>query len=297
VFRQYQHDMHKQYIKARDYYVLNFERLLKAEEFMTHSIAGFLSTNIEEISADYNEASCLYPFWKNYPPEDRGRQPIGDQFPWIEVGEHVFPPKINRFLTSRFRTRDCGLPGGPDQRVVLTDNSLREILGITDSLWLFLDVKSVGPRDDQPHAVMSHNQISGDGIWTAPSEGVKNTRLIAKGIRTEHDFWCAMPPIYVLSNGTILPVIHIVIKVVYGMPVINNGDSSNTGQPLERVTVVCIPNGVLLTMNPGYINQYPTLLFPGKDDKRKNPRKLRARISFPLLAKLDSWRVLEINAH
>jgi len=50
----------------------------------------------------------------------------------------------------------------------------------------------------------------------------------------------------------------------------------------------------LLTENPNYLKRYPGLLFPGKDDKDKDPRKVRARISFELLRKIASWRYIDI---
>lgn len=65
-------------------------------------------------------------------------------------------------------------------------------------------------------------------------------------------------------------------------------------QPLLRIGLATIPNGLLLTKNPGYLNKYPGLLFPGKDDKTKNPLKVRARIDFGILEKIDPWRYQEI---
>ena len=123
-------------------------------------------------------------------PEDRGRQPVGDQFPWIEVGENVFPPKsIGSFLPDL----KLGIAGFlRDQiRLMITGPELEKGLTITDTVWIFLDIKSVGPRDDAPHAVMSHNQISGDGLWENVSTGTLNGRLIALGPRAQHEFWPA----------------------------------------------------------------------------------------------------------
>lgn len=289
MFNKYRNKMWRRYNQGKEYFENDFRRLLNAESYAMKIIGEFLDNNMKDIATDYNEASYLYPFWKNYPPEDRGRQPVGDQFPWIEVGEQVLPPKLNRYLSGKFKIRDCGLPAGPDQRIIISGHKLKEILQITDSVWLFIDIKSVGPRDDAPHAVMSHNQISVNGVWINAPGGVHNDRLIALGSRAQHDFWPALPPLYVLSDGTIVPVIHIILKPVYSMLVINN--NNDKGQPLERITAACIPNGLLLTINPGYLNQFPNLLFPGKDDKGTNPRKLRARISFEILEKIHSWRI------
>jgi hypothetical protein len=64
-----------------------------------------------------------------------------------------------------------------------------------------------------------------------------------------------------------------------------------TGQPLQRITIVTLPNGLLLTQNPGYLTEYPSLFYPGKDDKTKAETKLRARVSFEILRKIEPWRV------
>lgn len=284
------------YNKARDTLLENPEILISLEKFITHKLYEKVQENIVEIQEDYDEASLLYPFWKNYPPDDRGRQPKGDQYPWIEVGEHAVGSKLSRLLGTEFLIRDTGLPSGADQRFVLRSKEIEEITGgLTDAIWLFVDIKSVGPRDDAHHTVMSHNQISGDGIWEVPDEGIKNTVLVAKGKRTSHPFHCSMPPLFVLSDGTILPNIFIALKPVYKMLSMDN-DGSESGQPLLRIGFASIPNGLLLTENPGYLKKYPGLLFPGKDDKTKNPLKVRARIDFGLLEAIAEWRYQEIMA-
>jgi len=61
-------------------------------------------------------------------------------------------------------------------------------------------------------------------------------------------------------------------------------------QPLDRITLVSIPNGILLAENPNYLKIFPGLLFPGKDDKEKDPRKVRTRISFEKLRHIAEWR-------
>jgi hypothetical protein len=101
-----------------------------------------------------------------------------------------------------------------------------------------------------------------------------------------------MPPIYVLSDGTVAPVITIAIKPVYTMLALQGQE---LGQPLSRITLVAIPNGILLVTNPNYLKTHPGLLFPGKDDKTMNPLKLRARVSFALLQKIADWRVMTIE--
>lgn len=284
------------YNKARNHFIENPDVLIKLEEFLTGHLVSIISKNIVEIKQDYNEASYLYPFWENYPPEDRGRQPIKDQYPWIEVGEHAIGSKLPRLLDSSFRVRDTGLPTGSDQRFVLTDDAIATATGgFTNSVWFFVDIKSVGPRDDQHHTVMSHNQVSGDGIWINPADGVKNTILQATGARASHDFHASLPPVFVLSDGTVAPLVMIALKPVYRMLQTNVVGARNDGQPLERIDIACIPNGLLLTQQPNYLGTYNGLLFPGKDDKSKDPRKLRARVSFEILKNIAPWRVQTIQ--
>lgn len=293
-YRQNQFDI---YNAARNNFIANPNQIIELEKFLTNHLVSIITENIIEIKNDYNEASYLYPFWENYPPEDRGRQPIKDQYPWIEVGEHAIGSKLPRLLERSFRIRDTGLPTGADQRCILTNDDIKiATQGFTDSAWFFVDIKSVGPRDDQDHTVMSHNQVSGDGIWKNPIDGVKNTILQAIGTRASHDFHASLPPLFVLSDNTIAPLVMVALKPVYKMLPATVLGARNTGQPLERIDIACIPNGLLLTQDPNYLNQYQGLLFPGKDDKTKDPRKLRARVSFALLKRIAPWRVQSIAA-
>jgi hypothetical protein len=43
------------------------------------------------------------------------------------------------------------------------------------------------------------------------------------------------------------------------------------------------------------LRDHPKLLFPGKDDKKKNPFKVRCRISFSILRSIADWRVRDIQ--
>ena len=292
LYRQQQFQL---YNSARNYFIASPNALIELERFLTNHIVSLVKSNLAEIKNDYNEASYLYPFWENYPPEDRGRQPIMDQYPWLEVGEHAIGAKLPRLLVNSFDVRDTGIPTGADQRFVISsENILEATQGFTNSAWLFIDIKSVGPRDDQDHTVMSHNQVSGDGTWENSQAGVRNSILQAIGARASHDFHSSIPPIYVLSDGTIAPVVIIALKPVYQMLQANHSNIRNNGQPLERIDVACIPNGLLLTQNPNYLNTYRGILFPGKDDKSKDTRKLRVRVSFSLLKEIHPWRVESI---
>ncbi|MCG3773719.1 MAG: Type-2 restriction enzyme BglI [Nitrospira sp.] len=291
MFGVHREEQFVRYQQGRATLVANPKILIGLEQFFMAELEALLLAHSGEIRADFDEASFLYPFWQNYPPDDRGRSPIGDQFPWIEVGEHAIGRKLSRLLSERFTVRDTGIPTGTDERLVLSSEEiLRRTDGLTNQAWLFVDIKSVGPRDDQDHAVMSHNQVSGDGQWTDINEGVRNTVVKAVGVHTSHDFHCSIPPLYVRSDGTLVPVVVIAIKPVYRMIEAASGGRCE-GQPLLRIDLAAIPNGLLLLENPGYLKQFPRLLFPGKDDKGKDVRKLRARVSWEVLRSIAAWRV------
>jgi len=294
MFNKYRATQHQVYIAARDHFIRHPEQLIALECHFIQQTHQYLTAARDEIARDYNEASYLYPFWQNYPPEERGRQPRGDQFPWIEVGEHAIGTKLSRLLYNDYDLRDTGLPAGPDQRFVLSSPAISRLTsGYTDSAWLFIDIKSVGPRDNFEHAVMSHNQVSGNGLWNHPEDGVRNDVLTATGARTSHSFHCSVPPLYVLSDGTIAPVINVLIKPFYRMLALSG--NNERGQPLSSITVACIPNGLLLMNGPRYLSQHPGLFYPGKDDKSKNPLKVRARVSFPVLNSIADWRVQQVH--
>lgn len=293
MFNRYREKQFVIYNEAKQHFIDNYQEIINLEHYLSDYLFQLLNNNIKEIADDYNEASKLYPFWQNYPPDERGRSPRGDQFPWIEVGEHSIGDKLPRLICKDFEVSDPGLPTGADKRFLLRGEEISKITnGYTNAVWLFIDIKSVGPRDDFEHTVMSHNQISGDGIWVDAKTGVKNSTMIAIGRRTQHDFHCSIPPVYVLSHETIAPTIIIAVKPVYSMLSMNKA-FEDSGQPLSRISIVTIPNGLLLTEKPGYLKQYPSLFYPGKDDKSKNPLKVRCRVDFYLLKKIDSWRVVE----
>lgn len=292
MFDKYRDKQFMLYNDAFRFYEEHPECLIEIERFIANEIRHFIDLKLPEIRRDYDEASYLYSFWKNYTPLDRGRSPIGDQYPWIEVGEQVFGNKLSRYFAANFGVKDSGLPSGADDRCVISSERIKQILGITDSVWVFIDIKSAGPRDNYEHAVMSPYQISGTGDWLQVEDGLSNEPIIAKGKKVSHEFLCSLSPIYVLSDGTVAPLVTFVIKPVYGM--VREGEKT-VGQPLEQIKIVSIPNGILLTKNPNYLQTHEGLFFPGKDDRKKDLRKIRARVSFDLLKEIANWRVVEID--
>ncbi|EDW2793157.1 hypothetical protein GSO30_002215 [Salmonella enterica] len=294
MFNQQRYTQFSLYNEFRKILINDPNILINLENFFICKIRELIYKSKNIIEKEYNEASFLYPFWQNYPPDNRGRQPRGDQFPWIEVGEHTIGRKLTRNLSYDFELYDIGVPTGADERFLLKSQEIRNIThGIFDSAFLSIDIKSVGPRDDFFHAVMSHNQISGDGQWNIPEAGMVNTPLKAQGLYASHDFHCSLPPLYVLSDNTVAPVITMAIKPVYDMLSLHT-ELNRHGQPLKRITLISIPNGLLLTQNPNYLSKYPSLLYPGKDDKGKNPLKVRARVDFSILQNINDWRVEDI---
>lgn len=293
MYTKYNQLQFNQYRKAHEYFCAHPECLIEIEKFVMGEIRHFIDLHLPDIVRDYNEASYLHPFWKNYPPLERGRDPMGDQYPWIEVGEQVFGNKLARYFDANFNVKDSGLPSGADDRCIIASERIKQILHITDSVWIFIDIKSAGPRDDFEHSVMSPYQISGSGNWAAVGDGVTNDPIRAIGQRASHDFMCAISPIYVLSDGTIAPLVTFVIKPVYKMVKIGF-DKKTRGQPLGKVEVASIPNGLLLTKNPNYNKLWPGLFYPGKDDKGKDIRKIRARVDFNILRSIADWRTFKI---
>ena len=293
MFNQFRKEQFQNYQKARNFFVSQPEILISLEKYLSQVINQLLQDALLEITTDYNEASALFPFWETYPPDDQGRMPRGDQYPWIEVGENAVGSKLPRLLDKAFEIRDPGLPSGPDERFLLSSKKIHDLTeGFTNAVWLMIDIKSVGPRDNFPHAVMSHNQISGDGNWEIESEGVKNTVLKAVGKRSQHLFHASLSPLYVLSDGTIAPTITLALKPVYKM--LNLEPGKTEGQPLEKLVIATIPNGLLLCEKPGYLQSHEGLLYPGKDDRSKNPLKVRCRVSFDLLKEIADWRISEL---
>ena len=71
MFTQYARDQFDLYQRAVDFYKKNYKNLINIEYFIMKEICHFIDLYLPEIQRDYNEASYLYSFWKNYPPLDR----------------------------------------------------------------------------------------------------------------------------------------------------------------------------------------------------------------------------------
>ena len=178
--------MFESYHKARRCFIENPEKLIEIERYVAAHVNSCIRDSYGEIESDYNEASFLYAFWANYPPEYRGRSPVGDQVPWIEVGEQAVGHKLTRLIANSFYMREPGLPSGADNRFVLASKEISQITGgLTDRVLVFLDIKSVGPRDNFEHTVISPYQVSGDGQWATPQGNLVNSPMTAVGTRAQ----------------------------------------------------------------------------------------------------------------
>lgn len=291
-------EMFEKYKEARSYFLKRPQTITSIEKCLTHTIITFLSQHYEEIERDYNEASRLEPFWENYKPSDRGRDPVGDQIPWIEVGEISVGDKLTRLLSERYFLREIGLPSGSDNRFLIKNKTISLLTNeFTDSAMVFIDVKSTGPRDSHPQTVISNYQASGNGLWESLEKGMKNDPIEEKGERTSHLFYPSLSPIYILSDGSVALAVHLFVKPIYDVESTAQAEEKGLShnQPLKEIKVICMPNGLTMTVNPNYLSKYPGLLFPGKDDKSKAPEKIRARLSFDKLSKIAEWRVQTVD--
>lgn len=294
MFNEFRPMMCENYNRIKDFFCATPNCLIELERFITEIVNKTICDNIDEIICDYNEASYTNAFWAEYPPDDRGRAPVGDQIPWIEVGEQAIGHKLSRLISNKYAIREIGLPSGADNRFVLKSDKIAEITSNhTDRVFIFLDIKSVGPRDNFNHTVISPYQVSGDGIWNNPTKNLTNSAIVAQGRSASHIFYPAISPIYCMSDGTVAPTVHLFVKPIYKM--LGLAQQGKAGQPLECIKVICVPNGLLLTISPNYLKTYPGLFFPGKDDSKKDPKKIRVRVSFDILQKIASWRVANFN--
>lgn len=149
MFYEYRDMLCANYNRAKDFFCSHPDMLIEVERYVSAIVNDTIADNFEELACDYNEASYMNAFWAEYPPDNRGRAPVGDQIPWIEVGEHAIGHKLNRLIAANYEIREVGLPSGADNRFVLISDEIAKITrGFTDRVFVFLDIKSVGPRDN-----------------------------------------------------------------------------------------------------------------------------------------------------
>ena len=216
----------------------------------------------------------MIPFWKNYPPEQRGRQPKGNSIPWLELGEKTTSSNIIKQLGKTIEgITFAGLPTGGDIRFT------------TDEFYVHLDIKLTGPNDNPNEVVAPPNQISGDGLkW---DDGIINSPhpikyLTGKGKgKLNYHFQPKLPPLYFVDNKPLICLTYF-LETVYD--VIGLGV-----HPLKHLELSCVPNGLLMFDTLMYA-QTDGLLIAGKDDNTKAEDTKRIRVRLNPLAKIGKWR-------
>ncbi len=264
------------YFAERDKFAKNLPLIEKIEENYSDILLNdILLPSAENIYKDFSERALkLVPFWKNYPPEQRGRQPIGNSTPWLELGEKTIGSNIIAKLSSRFNDIIFpGLPTGGDIRFA------------TDNVYVHLDIKLTGPNDNPNEVVVPPNQVSGDGkFW---KDGILNSSfpiLYQSGQKAgshNYNFQPKLPPLYILDGKPFL-CLTFFLDAIYN--VTGFGD-----HPLKHFELSCVPNGLI--MFDGHNHSMTKGLFiAGKDDNTKEEGTKRVRVRLTPLASINKWR-------
>lgn len=66
MFKQYINEQYSSFQSSVDFYKINPNCLIDIERFVMNEILHFIELQLPEIVRDYNEASYLHPFWKNF---------------------------------------------------------------------------------------------------------------------------------------------------------------------------------------------------------------------------------------
>ncbi len=264
------------YLRARQDLLENGgEPIIRAEQKYMQLFQKLIGDDAQILKRDFDLSSELYPFWANYPPEQRGRQPVGDSVPWIEVGQTSLTANITRLVVRSGLFGDVsfpGLPSGGDMRFA------------TQDAFIHFDVKVTGPRDATDEVVASRNQISGDGInWDA--NGLVNSEVKVRTKRSIQPFRPELPPLYILGERRLVCLTYF-LKAVYRI-------EQPGVQPLSYLELVCVPNGLLLFDGPRYCDNFPGLLSPGKDDSTVPLARRRRRVNLTPLAGIGRWRCVQ----
>lgn len=263
------------YFAIRAAFANNHERILTLEQHYMDYLATAIVSVAGPIADAFMQASDLMPFWRNYPPLQRGRAPTGTAIPWLEVGETVIGAYVIRALALQDASiAHPGLPSGADIRL-LTHDAL-----------IHLDIKITGPNDRADEVVASPNQLSGDGaMWR--DNGMLNSPVNIRGQRATMVFQPELAPFYVSDKRPLLCLTYF-LKGVYRV-------ERPGSQPLETLTLICAANGLLAFTGPDYNQSVPGLYIPGKDEK--SHRKKRVRLRTKPLANLASWRERVVWQH
>jgi hypothetical protein len=255
----------------------NGQSIIDLEKRYMDLLTNLLLDNAEQLRRDFNLSSQLRPFWASSQPQQRGRMPIGDSVPYIEVGETSLTANITRLISNSddfVGVRFPGLPAGGDMRFM------------TNDAFIHLDIKVTGPRDELEKVVLPPHQYSGDGAnWG--DDGVVNSTVSVYGWRTITPFIPGLPPFYVIGGETLICLIY-VLKTVYSV------DPIRKIQPLRYLELVSVPNGLLLFTGLNYQQNNPGLLSAGKDDQSTPIERRRRRLYLNVLSEIAPWRCVMI---
>lgn len=264
------------YFKIRSELVQKPESLVSKEKKYSLKIKQVVKTAANDLYTDFSiNAAKLYPFWSNYPPEQRGRQPTGGSIPWLELGEKTISFNLIEEITKAFSgVRFPGLPTGGDVRFATRDALVH------------LDIKLTGPNDNPDELVVPPNQVSGRGDrW---NKGVLNSTwpvYYQKTNKVNYNFQPKLPPFYILDDKVLL-CITMFLKAVYKV-------KGSGVQPLEYFELACVPNGLLM-FEGSELASTPGLIISGKDEKSKAEDTKRIRIRLDPLASIGGWRSVKI---
>jgi hypothetical protein len=252
--------------------------IIAIEKKYTEFLTEVILTAASDIYRDFCQVTELFPFWVNYPPEQRGRKPRGTSIPWGDMGEKSIGQSLVRAISLKNSSVTYpGLPLGGDVRFA------------TNEALVHFDMKLTGQTDNPHEIVASPHQISGDGaIWkkgvvNPAIDGMANSSFTVTGERSSMHFQPELPPFYVLSERVLICLTYF-LKAVYKV-------NSLGAQPLDYMELVCVPNGLLMFDGPTYA-QTEGLLIPGKDDKKT--RKKRTRVRLNPLSELNQWRCIQV---
>jgi hypothetical protein len=269
------------YFQERDRLLNNTNEIVRAEEsFQDELVHNVLANCFASIHREFSISPVtLLRFWQNYPPEQRGRQPMGHSVPWLELGEKVLAFNIISELSKRHpNLKFHGLPTGGDMRFTLP------------GLYIHLDIKMTGPNDNPNEVVVPPNQVSGAGEeWN--EHGVLNSSFPihyqsrSKSHLINYWFQPKLPPFYIIDGKPHLTITAF-IDAIYDVQGFGN-------HPLKKLEMSIVPNGLIM-FDTKRLAETPGLLIAGKDDKTVPDDSKRVRVRLDPLSTIDSWRSIQM---
>lgn len=271
----------RDYFRKRSEVMSNLDAVEETEKRYARLLLNILADTVEDMFLDFTQSALeLLPFWRNYPPEQRGNKASGTAHPMLELGEKLTSSHLVKNIAEELDDVTFpGLPTGGDVRFATRDALIH------------LDIKVNGPNDDPSVLVVPPNQVSGDGQgWQG--DGILNSTFpityatgTQKG-KLNYRFQPKLPPFYILGDRVLLCLTYY-MKVIYTV--------TDLGiQPLKYFELACVPNGLLMFQGPT-VARRPGLIIAGKDEKSKLDSTKRIRIKLAPLAQMHPWRAIKIE--